>query len=222
LFLDEIGDITPHAQVALLRVLQEREVAPLGDTRLRPVRCRVVCATNKKLKEEVAKGRFREDLYYRLCGIRIAVPGLVDRPGDIPALVRALVRKAARQLGHPPPAVDESALELLRSYPFPGNIRELENLVLRLVVMASDEVITSDAIPPEYWIPTLSEAAHRRAASQGGEHRLYKLARAQFERYLVRMMVARCHGNKKEAARRLGVSYSTVKDKCRRGDEDSS
>jgi DNA-binding NtrC family response regulator len=215
IFLDEIGDLAPSCQVKLLRVLQEREVERVGGREARPIDCRVVAATNKNLQEEVRAGRFREDLYYRLHGVRLELPPLCERRGDIPALVDFLADKSARLIRCPIPTIEPEVIDLLSSYSWPGNIRELENLVMRLVATCNEGVVTSDDVPPEFWLPTLMDKARIHAASEPSEKRLYFLAREQFERYLVRYMVQRCRGNKKKAAQELGVSYSTVKEKSR-------
>ncbi len=215
LFLDEIGDLPRASQAKLLRVLQEREVERVGDREARAIDSRVIVATNRNLKEEVAAGRFREDLYYRLNGIRLGLPCLSERSEDIPDLIELLARKSAHILGTATPTFDPGVRNVLTSYHWPGNIRELENLVMRLVATCEDGKIISDDIPPEYWLPELNKEARKKAASREAEGRLYFLARDQFERYLVRHAVGQAGGNMRKAARELGVSYSTVKEKCK-------
>ncbi len=214
LFLDEIADLAPASQVKLLRVLQEQEVERVGGREARPIDCRVLAATNKNLRGEVAAGRFREDLYYRLNGLTIQLPSLAERKADIPPLVNFLATKSANTLRTATPRFGSSVMNILSSYTWPGNIRELGNLVMRLVATCSDGVVAPDDIPPEYWLSYLNEEAHK-SATRHSEGRLYFLARDQFERYLVRHMVHRAGGNKRKAARDLGVSYSTVKEKNR-------
>lgn len=216
IFLDEIGDLAPSCQVKLLRVLQELEVERVGGREARPIHCRVVAATNKNLQAEVRAGRFREDLFYRLHGVRIELPALSERPCDIAALVHFLASKSAHILRRHLPTFDPEVMRLLTSYSWPGNIRELENLVMRLVATCNEGVVMPDDVPPEFWLPTLMDTARIHVNTELGEKRLYFLAREQFERYLVRYMVQRCRGNKKRAAQELGVSYSTVKEKSRR------
>jgi DNA-binding NtrC family response regulator len=217
LFLDEIGELDGNAQVKLLRVLQEREVERIGAPEAAPVDVRVLAATNKNLIEEVKAGRFREDLYYRLNVIRLEMPPLRKRIEDLPELLGLLAGKQAAIMGREAPRFSPDAIAVLASYEWPGNVRELENLVMRLVAMHPGQEILADDIPPEYCLPTLHDLAERaaRAGEQSGEDRLYFLAREQFERYLVRLMVNRCQGDKRAAARVLGVSYSTVKEKIR-------
>jgi DNA-binding NtrC family response regulator len=221
LFLDEIGELDATAQVKLLRVLQEREVERIGAREASPVDVRVVAATNKNLAEEVAEGRFREDLYYRLNVVQLPIPPLRERRADLPALARLLASKHAAIMGRETPTFTRDALAVLANYDWPGNIRELENLIMRLVAINPGKAIVADDIPPEYCLATLNGMAERiahRGAREDGEGRLYFLAREQFERYLVRLMVNRHRGDKRAAARALGVSYSTVKEKMR-GDQ---
>jgi DNA-binding NtrC family response regulator len=218
LFLDEIGELDMNAQVKLLRVLQEREVERVGAREASPIDVRVLAATNKDLAAEVSAGRFREDLYYRLNVVRLPLPALRDRRNEISELVRLLAAKHANSMRRDPPTFTRDAMQVLMQYDWPGNVRELENLVMRLVAIHPGKAIVADDIPPEYCLPTLNRLANR-AARRGGksskEERLYFLARDQFERYLVRLMVNRCRGDKRAAARELGVSYSTVKEKIR-------
>ncbi len=215
IFLDEIGDLAPQCQVKLLRVLQEREVERVGGQRPRPIQCRVIAATNKILRDEVQAGRFREDLYYRLNGIRIKLPSLRERVCDIEALVAFMMTKCAQLVGGPVPRIDSNVMPLLESHTWPGNIRELENFIMRLVATCSDGIITADDIPPELLLPSLLDVARSYAVNCDVERRPYFLAREQFERHLVRHAIQRCNGNKKRAALELGVSYSTVKQKSR-------
>ena len=217
LFLDEIGDLDANAQVKLLRVLQEREVERIGAREPAPVDVRVIAATNKSLQQLVAKGQFREDLYYRLNVVRVPIPSLRERRDDLPALIELLSRKHAAIMGRAEPQFNEDALSVLRNYDWPGNVRELENLIMRLVAVTSSQRVSADDIPPEYCLPTLHRLAEKAAHSSGDarEKKIYFLAREQFERYLVHLMVNRCHGDKRAAAKALGVSLSTVKEKTR-------
>jgi DNA-binding NtrC family response regulator len=220
LFLDEIGELDAGAQVKILRVLQEREVERIGASEAAPVDVRVVAATNKILSEEVRARRFREDLYYRLNVIRIEMPPLRERTEDIGMLLDLFADKHASIMGREPLRFSPEAVALLEGYTWPGNVRELENLVMRLVAVHPGQTVTAEDIPPEYGATTLHQLAERALeAGLHGSERLYFQAREQFERYLVRMMVDRCQGDKRAAARALGVSYSTVKEKYRGEDE---
>ncbi|MGC8668941.1 MAG: sigma-54-dependent transcriptional regulator [Chthonomonadales bacterium] len=150
LFLDEIAEITPAIQVKLLRVLQEREFERVGGTRPIRVDVRVVAATNKNLEEAVQKGEFRDDLYYRLQVIQIMVPPLRERPEDIPALAEHFLAKYSRENGRHLRRIAPEVMERLLRYRYPGNVRELENIIERAVVLADRdaEEITPDLLPP--------------------------------------------------------------------------
>jgi len=141
IFLDEIGTMGPSLQAKLLRVLQEREVEPLGAERADRVDLRVIAATNRDLGKLVAEGRFEEDLYYRLSVIPIRIPPLRERREDIPALVEHFLAKHALRIGRAVARIEPDALEALRSYDWPGNVRELENTIERAVVLATGSVI---------------------------------------------------------------------------------
>ena len=140
-FLDEVGEIPLSTQVKLLRVLQEREVTPVGGTQPTPIDVRIVAATNADLEEMVAKGRFREDLFYRLNVIRIRTPSLRDRRDDLPALSQSLMFRICRRLGRPVAALTTEAVSRLVLHRWPGNIRELENVLERSLVLCSNEVL---------------------------------------------------------------------------------
>src|SRR5438034_1216940 len=150
IFLDEIGDIPPETQVRLLRVIQEREFTPLGDTTPRRVDVRIVAATNIDLKEAVRQGGFREDLYYRLAVVPIELPPLRDRHEDVLPLAQHFIRKYNEENGrHVSEQIGPEVLSLLESYSWPGNVRELENTVERAVVIAPGDEITRDCLRPE-------------------------------------------------------------------------
>ena len=144
LFLDEIGDMSLAAQAKVLRVLQERKLSRVGSDKDIIVDVRVVAATNKNLKEEIAKGNFREDLYHRLSVIVINVPTLDDRKDDIPMLVDHFIEQICAETGMPPRAIDADALELLVDKNWTGNIRELRNVVERLLILSGDRITASD------------------------------------------------------------------------------
>ncbi|MBA3853405.1 MAG: Fis family transcriptional regulator [Gemmatimonas sp.] len=137
LFLDEIGDMSPSAQAKVLRVLQEGEVTRIGGNKMRKVDVRVLAATNKRLESEIAAGRFREDLYYRLNVVPMTVPALRERREDIPMLVEHFLQRLAQETGLPPRQVDDAAMQRLASLDWPGNVRELRNTVERLLILAA-------------------------------------------------------------------------------------
>ena len=144
LFLDEIGDMSLAAQAKVLRVLQERKLSRVGSDKDIIVDVRVVAATNKNLKEEIAKGNFREDLYHRLSVIVINVPTLDDRKDDIPMLVEHFIEQICAETGMQPRAIDADALKLLVDKNWTGNIRELRNVVERLLILSGDRITASD------------------------------------------------------------------------------
>jgi two-component system response regulator HupR/HoxA len=148
IFLDEIGDTSPAFQVKLLRVLQEREVRPIGANRRRAVNVRVVAATNRDLEREMRDGRFRPDLYYRIAGIRLHLPPLRDRSMDIPEIANFVLEGASRAFGKSPRAFSEEATACLSGYPWPGNVRELQNEIHRVVVVSDVEVIGANLLEP--------------------------------------------------------------------------
>ena len=147
LFLDEVGEISPSAQVKLLRVLQEGEIERLGGTQTLPVDVRLVAATNKDLKREVAEARFREDLFYRLNVVEVRIPSLASRREDIPLLADHFLRRYAAKNGKPVRAFSRDALHILENYAWPGNVRELEHAVERAVVLTRGEIIEGIDLP---------------------------------------------------------------------------
>jgi DNA-binding NtrC family response regulator len=159
IFLDEVGDVSPALQAKLLRVLQEHQVRPVGGTTWRAVDARVIAATNRDLAAAVSAGRFREDLYYRLKVVTIAVPPLRERADDIPLLVDQLVRRAARECGKSVTGVSEQALALLRGYRWPGNVRELAHVLERGVALAQHDVIMAEELPSELRDPAAPSAS---------------------------------------------------------------
>src|SRR3954468_8521082 len=146
IFLDEIGTMSPTLQSKLLRVLQEREIEPLGSERTEKIEVRVIAATNRNLRQMVADGKFQEDLFYRLNVIPIEIPPLRERRDDIPSLVEHFVRKHAQRTGRRIDKIDEAVLAGLQQYDWPGNVRELENTIERAVVLSSGPMITSRAV----------------------------------------------------------------------------
>jgi two-component system response regulator PilR (NtrC family) len=146
-FLDEIGEVPPAMQVKLLRVLQERRVKPVGSTAEVPFAARVLAATNKRLEAEVAAGRFREDLFYRLNVISIDLPPLRDRAGDVELLAAHFLTELAQELGRPSLSFSREAMDVLRTYSFPGNVRQLQNIVARAATLAEERVLGPETLP---------------------------------------------------------------------------
>jgi DNA-binding NtrC family response regulator len=203
-FLDEIGSLRPDLQTKLLRVLQEREVQRLGGARPIPVDVRVLAATNADLQLAVKSGTFREDLYYRLNVVNIHVPPLRDRREDIPVLVDHFVRKIARECGRDVRGVSVDARDLLARYDWPGNIRELENVIHRAVVLATNQVLQLHDFPLEVAMPQ----ARTRVSEDTGLP--LKDACEQFERQYVLRVLDQLQWNVSAAARALGVHRNTI------------
>jgi DNA-binding NtrC family response regulator len=150
LFLDEIGDMSLDAQAKVLRALQERKITRVGDAKEIKVDVRVLAATNKDLREEIANGRFREDLYHRLAVIVVQVPSLNDRREDIPLLIEHFNRRIADEYGHAPKTFTEEAIEALQAHDWTGNIRELANVVERLLILCDQKVTGEEVVQYVY------------------------------------------------------------------------
>jgi two-component system response regulator AtoC len=212
LFLDEIGDMPPPLQVKLLRVLADRRVQRLGGTLPIPVDARLIAATNRDLDALVAEGRFREDLYYRLAVVRLQVPPLRERIGDLAPLVGRLIRRLNARLGKNVRGVDAQALEVLRAHPFPGNVRELENLLERAMIFAeSDTLEAADlGLPagPPGAVP--AKGPGRAPASTPQPRTLDSL-----EREAIVNALRRWEGSRTRTAAELGISRRTLLNKIK-------
>lgn len=221
IFLDEIGDIPPETQVRLLRVIQQREFTPLGETAPRRVDVRIIAATNVDLKEAVKQGTFREDLYYRLSVVPIELPPLRDRREDILPLAQHFIRKFNAENGRTvseniPPEV----LALLENYYWPGNVRELENAIERAVVIAPDDYISRACLRSEVTDPEAARAALRNTVGASGGVELgrgisfYDEVR-RFEIDLIRRALDQTGGHQSRAARLLGMNATTLNSKIK-------
>jgi len=214
IFLDEIGDMSPHLQAKLLRVLQEKSVTPVGGNRPIPVDARVIAATNRDLDEEVAEGRFRADLYFRLNVIPIRVPPLRERRDDIPVLVDHFVARYNREKGRALEGILPETLEILSRYPWPGNVRELENLVERFVVLKGSGRIGPEDIPPKI---RRTEGFLKAALPVLGESGMdMRTATEDFENTLIRQALHLAAGNKNRAAALLGIKRTTFVEMLKR------
>ncbi len=207
LFLDEIGEMPLSLQVKVLRAIQDRTFKRVGGTSDIQVDVRILCATNRVLSEEVRRGSFREDLFYRLNVIEVQLPRLRERPEDIPELVRLFVERYASELSRPVQEVDPEVLTVLERYAFPGNVRELENLVERAVTLARSERITIDCMPATVLAPP--QAAGRPGLPTDGAD-LNELL-ADYERGLLDAALERTGGVKKRAAALLRVSFRSFR-----------
>jgi DNA-binding NtrC family response regulator len=204
LFLDEVGEIAPELQAKLLRVLQEGTFERVGGTRTLRFAGRVMAATNRDLKAQVATGRFREDLFYRLNVFPIEIPPLRERPGDIIPVAEHLLRQQAVRTGRPPLVLAPETARLLLAWEWPGNVRELQNVLERAAILARGAVITPDLLPVE--IAESAVAAHRTAAparDDGG-------TLSDLERQAILDTLEQTGGNRRLAAERLGISLRTL------------
>jgi two-component system response regulator AtoC len=207
-FLDEVGDIPLQLQAKLLRVLQERQVRRVGGNRFIDVDVRVISATHQNLGDMVQEGRFREDLYYRLNVISLPLPPLRDRPGDIPILAYHFLRKYAAQSGKEIKGISPETLELLEAYPWAGNVRELQNVMERAVVLAEGEMVAPAELPANLRLPQKVPAA------MVADHLSLKRAKRQwveaFEREYLIALLKKHQGNISQAAKTAGVDRKTI------------
>ncbi|MCB1055887.1 MAG: sigma-54-dependent Fis family transcriptional regulator [Acidobacteria bacterium] len=200
LFLDEIGELPLELQPKLLRVLEGGEILPVGATRSVKVDVRIVAATNRDLEREIEGGHFREDLYYRLKVIEIRMPPLRERRGDIPPLVEHLLRKLSRKLGRRVRGLDRAAMQAVMSAPWKGNVRELENVLERAMLLAEEEELGLGDLP--------ADLAGRVGAGEDTDD--LRTAVHAYEAQHIRQVLRATGGNREEAARRLGVNPSTL------------
>ncbi|MFH1261963.1 MAG: sigma-54 dependent transcriptional regulator [Pseudomonadota bacterium] len=209
LFLDEIGELPAAVQVKLLRVLQERVLRRVGSTTSTPVDVRIVCATNRNLEADVQTGRFREDLFYRLNVIQIQVPSLRDRPEDIPILAKHFLERYSAEHGKKITEIAPDALERLMAYPFPGNVRELENMIEQSVAFETSGVVRLESLPEKI-----------RGEIKGGLEVVRSLPREgvdlertihRYEKALIVEALAATGGVRKRAAELLKISFRSLR-----------
>ena len=204
LFLDEIGDTSPAMQVRLLRVLQERVIEPLGAVQAVPVDVRIIAATNKELAGLIQSGKFREDLYYRIRVIHLKLPSLQQRREDIPLLVNHLITKFNHLQGKDIVGVSDEVLARLMEHDYPGNVRELENIIEQAFVLCRGGLIQLSHLPPEL-----------RPAITANRDESRPMSLQAMETFLISETLQRCKGNRKDAARDLGINVSTLYRKIR-------
>jgi DNA-binding NtrC family response regulator len=192
-FLDEVGDLPAAAQVKLLRVLEDRRLLRVGGVTAHELDVRFIAATHKDLRADAASGRFREDLYFRLCGISLAIPPLRERSAELPGLVEQFVERAAQRLDRRPPSIAPATLARLRRHSWPGNIRELRNVVERAVVLCGGDVLAPEHIVIESVLPMT-------APSQDPPDETARILAA----------LHACAGNQTRAAEMLGIARKTL------------
>ncbi len=212
IFLDEVGELSPDAQVKLLRALGEREIVRVGGTKTVPIDVRVIAATNKDLEAEVARGAFREDLYFRLAVLSLALPPLRERAEDIPLLVEHFVRKYAGELGKSVLGFTPAALHRLAAYAWPGNVRELENVIYEAMVLTEGDWVAEAMLPARMRLPEASAAATAppgQAPPASLKEAVQSVAGAR-EKALILEALRQAGGNRTRASRILGISRKTL------------
>ena len=236
LFLDEVAELPLHMQVKLLRVIQEKSVRPVGASTEVPVDVRILSATHKDLAQLVADNRFRHDLFYRLNVIELRVPALRERADDIPLLVESILKRLSAEAGESLPQLDTDALQALREYSFPGNVRELENILERATALCEGDVIQrSDLRLPASLVPqstriqrAIGTFAPTAALRVTGEHPVFRMPTSagngdalprhveQIEREAITRALEECRYNKTKAAAKLGITFRALRYKLKK------
>ena len=206
LFLDEVADLPLSMQVKLLRVIQEKLVRPVGATKELRTDVRIISATHQNLAQRVQDGEFRQDLYYRLNVIELSMPTLRERPEDIPDLIGHLLENIASNYRQPVPALQDEALQALKNYPFPGNVRELENILERAFALCENEIITLEDLGLLNAPEAFGTEAETRLAGESLEDYL-----ARIERGILLQALKEAHWNKTSAAGKLGISFRSFR-----------
>ena len=214
LLLDEISEMDPRLQSKLLRAIQEREIDRIGGTRPIKVDVRIIATSNRNMEDEVAKGNFREDLYFRLNVMKLEIPALRERPGDVAILARHFIRKYAKANGVEPLPLSADAKRALLAHPWPGNVRELENAMHRAVLLADGESICPEAIR----LGGPGATAHAGAEGGSGSGMVGRTV-SDVERDLIIDTVQHCLGNRTHAANILGISIRTLRNKLKQYNE---
>lgn len=209
LFLDELAEMPPDLQTRLLRVLQEREFRPLGSTKTIPVDFRLIAATNRRIEEALESGLLREDLYYRLNTFQIEVPPLRDRREDIPSLVATFLEMFSGPASEGKTGISPEAMQKLSSFPWPGNVRQLRNVIEYAVVLAGGKTIAEEHLPAEVRLPAGLQSRRKSAGSE-------PLTLQEQEKNAILKALATSHGNKKKAAELLGIYRPTLYQKMKR------
>ena len=205
IFLDEVGEIPVHLQVKLLRAIEQKEITPVGKTDPITVDVRIITATNKDLRQEVEKGRFREDLFYRLNVVEIHLPSLTERPGDIPLLANHFLDLYRKQMNRPVKGFSNDAMTAFVNYRWKGEVRELENVIERSVIFCDEDFIQLKHLPEYFRSP---EVAGGPAPNTGGES--LKEAVRHFEKQFIQQTLNNHQFNKEETAKILGISLSSL------------
>lgn len=206
IFLDEIGDLPIHLQVKLLRVLEEKKVRPLGKTESVSIDVRIISATNKNLEQEIMDNKFREDLFYRLNVIKVAMPPLRERKDDIPMLALHFLHKFATEMDKKITGISNEALEELEKYHYPGNIRELENIIARCVALETNEIIKKDSLPK-----LNTEGDYIDLTDTLNAKDSIDLVLGDVEKQIIENALKSSRGNKSETAKILGITLRSLR-----------
>jgi two-component system response regulator PilR (NtrC family) len=221
-FLDEIGELTPLIQTKLLRVLQERELKRVGGTDTIKVNVRIIAATNKNLEEEIIAGRFREDLFYRLAVVPLRVPPLRERKGDVPLLVNHFLKKYSAKMEKTVQEISSYAMQVLMGYDYPGNVRELENIIERGVALESSNIILPESLTLSSYKKDGNpvEESARAFISVGSEEELYNKGldeiMATLEKEMIEHALAKTDNSKIQAAGLLKISFRSLRYKVQK------
>jgi two-component system, NtrC family, response regulator PilR len=222
-FLDEIGELTPIIQTKLLRVLQEREIKPVGSVQIQNVNVRIIAATNKVLEEEIMAGRFREDLFYRLAVVPLRVPPLRERKGDVPLLVEHFLNKYSKLFGKEVQEMSSYAMEVLMKYDFPGNVRELENIIERGVALESSNIILPESLTlSTFRFGNSGETTHEPSPFQvvANEEELFSRGleevMAETEKKFLTAALEKTGNSKMRAAELLRISFRSLRYKIKK------
>jgi two-component system nitrogen regulation response regulator GlnG len=226
IFLDEVGDMSPMVQSKLLRILQEQRFERVGGNTTIETDTRVIAATNRDLQEMVAKGTFREDLFYRLNGFTIELPPLRDREGDIQLLIEYFLNGCSQKMQKDVRTISPAALEILLGYPWPGNVRELQSMIRQAVLQTTGPVILPEFLPKAIRSQRAPGVSGRNGNSLGdgltsfvderiaaGSHEIYAEMLEMIERTMLKRVLARTEGNQSQAARMLGITRASLRHK---------
>jgi DNA-binding NtrC family response regulator len=216
IFLDEIGEMSPHLQVKLLRVLQEKIVEPVGGVKARPITVRVIAATNVNLRQLVDEGKFREDLYYRLQVVPIDLPPLNAKTSDIPLLAKHFAAQFATENGRRPLLFSDEAMAMLMAYSWPGNIRELENMIERISILVDGDAVYPEDLPAcvQQNDTKLEMSSQQVDLPESGVD--FNLVVEAFENSLILQALQRTDWNKKRAAELLNLNRTTLVEKIKK------
>ncbi|MFP4085104.1 MAG: sigma-54-dependent transcriptional regulator [Desulfonatronovibrio sp.] len=221
LFLDEIGDMSLKTQAKILRILQEQTFERVGGHKTISVNVRVIAATNKDLHQEIRKGNFREDLYYRLNVFPLALPPLRERSEDIPILLEEFIRQLSREHNFKPLSFSKETVKILKNYPWPGNVRELKNFVERLFILYQGQEITPEMLPGEIYNPR-SESQTQQDIFAGKDIPAdFKMARSRFEAWFLNSKLQEYDGNISRLAQAIGLERSYLYRKLKSYDIDT-